>query len=204
LRFEALTDPVPVRAVSGGESSGSIGAVAVAASSGHPALYDTLVALHVVTAVIGFGAIALNGLYGATASHPGRPGAVEEAGRYFRSSGRAEWLVLVVPLLGAAALGLRPAGADFGDTWVVAASIIWLAAAALLLGVVRPAERRIRAALHADRADHADDADHAGTAPVRLDTASELAGAGRLLMWGAIGSDVLFVAALVFMIGQPT
>jgi hypothetical protein len=167
--------------------------VVVAASSGHPALYDTLVALHVVSAVVGFGSVALSGIYGATASHPARPGAAEEAGRYFRSSGRAEWLVLAVPFLGAAALGLRPSGADFGDTWVIAASIIWLAAAALLLGVVRPAEGRIRATIGAASAARPGPGDDRGPA----------AGAGRRLMWGAVGSDLLFVAALVLMIGQP-
>lgn len=178
----------------------------VATATGHPALYDTLVALHVVSAVVGFGAVALSGIYGATARHPDRPGSAEEAGRYFRSPGRAEWLVLLVPFLGAGALASRPSGADFADTWVVAASIIWLAAAALLLGLVRPAERRIRAATHTDRPVNAKrpDADpDPDPDPARLSPAPELAGAGRLLMWGAIGSDLLFVVALVFMIGQP-
>jgi hypothetical protein len=174
--------------------------VVVAASAGHPGLYDALVALHVVSAVVGFGAVALSGLYGATASHPDRAGATEEAARFFRSPGRAQWLLLVVPVLGAAALGWRPSGADFGDTWVIAASIIWLAAAALLLGVVRPAERRIRAALRpvADRGPPGPASARPAPAPD-----PDLAGAGRLLMWGAIGSDLLFVAALVLMIGQP-
>jgi hypothetical protein len=169
--------------------------VVVATSSGHPALYDTLVALHVVCAIIGFGSVALSGWYGATASHPDRPGSAEEAGRYFRSPGRAEWLVLAVPFLGAGALGLRPSGADFGATWVIAASVIWLAAAGVLLGVVRPAERRLRSASRAGSADPV----AAGTDRVRRAGP----GAGRPLMWGAAACDVLFVVALVFMVGQP-
>jgi hypothetical protein len=177
--------------------------VVIATSTGHPALYDTLVALHVVSAVVGFGAVALSGLYGATASHPDRPGAAEEAGRYFRSPGRAEWLVLPVPFLGAGALALRPSGAEFGDTWVVAASIIWLAAAALLMGLIRPAERRLRAALPTDSPVGAKGPDGGGDSAARSTPASEVAGAGRLLMWAAIGSDLLFVVALVFMILQP-
>jgi hypothetical protein len=146
-------------------------------------LYDALVALHVVSAVVGFGAVALSGVYGATARHAGRRDAQEEIARYFRSPGRAEWLVLAVPFLGAAALGARPEGADFGAVWVVSGAVLWLAAAALLLGVVRPAERRIRAA--------------AGRA-------GPTAAAGRRLMWAAAASDVLFVAALVLMVGQPS
>jgi hypothetical protein len=145
--------------------------------------FDALVALHVVSAVVGFGAVALSGVYGATAAHPHRPGAAEETARYFRSPSRAEWLVVAVPFLGAAALGVRPEGADFGAVWVLGGALAWLVAAALLLGVVRPAECQIRAAV-ADP----------GTA----------AEAGRRLKWAAAASDVLFVAALVLMVGQPS
>jgi hypothetical protein len=145
-------------------------------------LYDALVALHVVSAVVGFGAVALSGVYGATARQAERPEAREETARYFRSPGRAEWLILLVPILGAAALGARPEGSDFGAAWVVAAAVVWVAAAALLLGVVRPAERRIRTAGNAAAA----------------------ALAGRRLMWAAVASDLLFVGALVLMVGQPT
>lgn len=147
-------------------------------------LYDVLVALHVVSAVVGFGAVALSGVYGAMARHPAGAGeeAGEEISRYFRSPGRAQWLIVVVPFLGAAALGARPEGADFGAVWVVAAAVLWLGAAVLLLCAVLPAERRIRAA---------------------GGRAGPTAEAGRRLMWAAAASDVLFVAALVLMIGQP-
>jgi hypothetical protein len=145
-------------------------------------LYDVLVALHVVSAVVGFGAVALSGVYGAMARHVDRPEAREETARYFRSPGRPEWLVLPVPFLGAAALGARPEGADFAAVWVVVAGVVWLAATILLLGVVRPAQRQIRAAAGPE----------------------QTARAGGRLMWAALASDVLFVVALVFMIGQPT
>jgi hypothetical protein len=145
-------------------------------------VYDVLVALHVVSAVAGFGAVAISGVYGSIARRPETPGGPEETRRYFQSSGRAEWLVLAVPVLGAAALGARPAGADFGQVWVVSAAVVWLAAAALLVGAVRPAEARIRTANAAGEA---------------------VPAAGRRLMWAAAASDLLFVVALVLMVGQP-
>jgi len=156
------------------------------AGTGSSPLYDALVGLHVLSAVVGFGAVAISGVYGAGAR---RLETGEETYRYFESPGRAEWLVLVVPFLGVAALGARPAGADFGDVWVIAAGALWLAAAGLLLGVVRPAERRIRAAIRAG----------ARTGTTSLDVAE----AGRRLMWAATGCDVLFAAALVLMVYQP-
>lgn len=145
-------------------------------------LYDALVALHVLAAVVGFGAVGLSGVYGGTARHVDRPEAGEEAARYFRAPGRAEWLVLAVPFLGAAALAFRPEGADFGAVWVVSGAVVWLAAAALLLGVVRPEEGRIRAAAGGRNG---------------------VAASGRRLMWAGAISDLLFVVALVLMVGQP-
>src|SRR5262249_56424007 len=129
----------------------------------------------------GLGGVALSGVYGAVARHPDRPEAKEETARYFRSPSRAEWLVLPVPFLGAACRGARPQGADFAAVWVVVGAVVWLAASVLLLGVIRPAQGQIRAA------------------GGREQTAS----AGRRLMWAALASDVLFVVALVVMIGQP-
>lgn len=136
------------------------------------AAYDTLVALHVACAVVGFGAVAISGAYGALGR---RGGDGEEVRRYFSSPGRAEYLILPVPVFGAAAMALRPAGREFGQTWVLAGFGIWVVASALLLHVVRPAERRIR----------------------------EGVPAGPGLMWAAGACDALFVVALLLMVTQP-
>jgi len=166
----------------------------LAASTGSSGFYDALVGLHVLCAVVGFGAVAISGVYGASARRFPGPDPSEETRRYFQSPGRAEWLVLVVPFLGAAALGARHRGADFGSLWVILASTVWLVAAILLLGFVRPAERQIRAAVSAG-GDGADGADGDGTSP---------AAAGRRLMRAAAGCDVLFMVALILMVYQPT
>jgi hypothetical protein len=167
----------------------------VLAASGPDAVYDTLLALHVLCAIVGFASVAISGVYGATARHLDRQDAREETARYFRSSGKAEWLVLVVPFLGAAALSVRPSGSDFGDAWVVAAALVWLTAAGLLLGVIRPAERQIRSAVKAVSAETPAGAD---SSPRAVTTPS-----GKRLMWAAAGCDVLFVIALLLMVYQP-
>lgn len=136
------------------------------------AVYDTLVGLHVTCAVIGFGAVAISGAYGALGR---RDATREEIQRYFASPGRAEYLILPVPLFGAAAMAVRPAGREFGQVWVLAGFGIWAVASALLLRVVRPAEERLRR----------------GQA------------AGSWLMWAAGACDALFVVALLLMVTQP-
>ncbi|MBV9660714.1 MAG: hypothetical protein JO337_06115 [Acidimicrobiales bacterium] len=146
--------------------------------AGHPALYDGLVAVHVVCAVVGFGAVAVSGAYGALAR---RLPASEEVRRYFRARGWAEYLVVATPVPGVAAMAVRPGGSDFGELWVIAGAVIWVTASTLLLRAVRPAEAVIRAGEH---------------------PASALG--GRRLMWAAAVSDVLFVIALFLMVTQPT
>jgi hypothetical protein len=171
----------------------------VASAHGHPGIYDALVALHVIAAIVGFGAVALSGIYGGLAARQAEPDAAEESARYFRSPGRAEWLILAVPVLGSAALGFRREGAGFGDTWVVAALVIWAGAAGLLLGVVRPAERDLRRAATASTASSPSGREAGAGAGSSLPVARP----ARRLKWGAAACDVLFVAALVLMIAQP-
>ncbi len=154
--------------------------------SGHPAAYDILVGLHVAAAVIGFGAVAISGAYGAigrnTASPGARAEAAEEVRRYFATGYAMEYLVLIAPVFGVAAMAVRPGGSEFGQVWAIGGAVVWLLAGGLLTAVVRPAERRIREAGE----------DIPSVAPD-----------ARRLMWAAAASDLLFVVALLLMVTQP-
>jgi hypothetical protein len=136
--------------------------------------FDVLVTLHVVSAVVGFGAVALSGAYGIIAGRD-----PEEGRRFFSAPARAEYLILAVPVFGAAALAERPGGHDFGAVWVVAGFVIWAAGSAVLLGLVRPAERRIR------------------------ETVGQARGDELRLAWAAGACDALFVVAFFLMVTQP-
>lgn len=159
--------------------------VAVVSPAGHPAAYDVLVGVHVLFSVVGFGAVAMSGIYGGMARREaaGAEGETpEEVRRFFAASTWMEHLLLVAPVFGVAAMAVRPGGSEFGHTWAVAGMVIWVLAATLLLAVVRPAERAIRAA----------GADGAAAAP-----------AGQRLLAASAVSDLLFVAALLMMVTQP-
>jgi hypothetical protein len=185
-------------------------------ASGSPALYDVLVGLHVASAVVGFGAVAVSGAYGAVGRHAGRPGRAEELRRFFETPLRAELLILAVPFFGAGALAVRPGGHDFASAWVLAGLGIWVAAAAVLLGLVRPAENRLRRELGGAGPGGAGPgggpggsapggaAPGAAHAPAPGGAAPGAAHApARALMWAAAASDFLFVAALFVMVTQP-
>jgi hypothetical protein len=158
----------------------------VSATVGSHDLYDVFVAAHVVCAVIGFGSLAISGVYGFTTRRPSGPDAVDEARRYFRAPGRIEGLVLAVPFLGAAALAVQPHGRGVGQLWAGLALVVWLGAASVLIGVVRPAEARLRVTLSAPDPDPA-----------------ALAGAGRRLGWAGLVTDLAFLVGLMLMIFQP-
>lgn len=150
-------------------------------------VFDVLVVAHAVAAVVGFGAIALSGVYGLTARRRQRPGALEEVQRYFARPPLAEAAVVAVGVLGLAAVGVDPHGGGYGQLWTTAGAVLWLAACALWWLVVRPAERRIGAAVRAQQAEDA-----------------VLDAEGTRLSVAATVSSVLFVVALGFMVFQPS
>ncbi|MBO0730457.1 MAG: DUF2269 family protein [Acidimicrobiaceae bacterium] len=155
-------------------------------AAAHPA-YVVLLVLHVVSAIVGFGAVAISGVYGSGVRHAdARPQARKEARRYFASPGAAEWAILAVPVFGLAALALRPGPSQATSAWVPAALAVWIVAAVVLVVVVRPAEARVRALLADPENEH-----------------DALAKAGRSLARGAAVCDIAFVVALGLMIFRP-
>ncbi|MGH9055840.1 MAG: DUF2269 family protein [Acidimicrobiales bacterium] len=159
-------------------------------------IFDVLLALHVACAVVGFGAVAVSGVYGGTARRVSGRDRAEETRRYFASPGRLEWLVLAVPFLGAGALAARPGSDDFTAVWVLGGAAIWLVSAGLLLWVVRPAERAIRTATSASAP---------GLPPAQAARADHavVTAAGRQLLWAGVVCDAGFVIALALMVSQP-
>lgn len=151
-------------------------------------VYDALVVVHAAAAVVAFGAIALSGVYGSTATRGGRPGAMEEVRRYFASPSRAAAAVVGVAPIGAVALAVDPRGPGFAHAWVAGGLVLWLIASALWLAVVRPAEAAIARAVGAE------------ASPVG---SQALTAAGRRIARASGATDLIFVAALALMVFQP-
>jgi hypothetical protein len=146
-------------------------------------LYDVLLALHVLCALVGFASVGITGVYGFGAAGPDPTGERQaETVRYFGSPGRIELTLLAVPFLGAAALAVEPHGGGVAQLWAGLAAAVWLVAASLLLGLVRPSQRRVRAGL-------------ARNDPIAADA--------RRIGWASVGTDVCFAVALALMIFQP-
>ena len=105
--------------------------------------YDTVVVLHVMCVIIGFGGVFLNGVYGAESKRRGgREGvAVFEATE--RVARVAEGFILAVPVFGIALILMSHSQWRFSQAWVIAALVIYAAALALSFGVHIPNLRRM-------------------------------------------------------------
>ena len=114
-----------------------------ALSSNRGAAYDVVLLAHVLSSVVGFGAVAVAGvnallLRGAAAPSPSvlryyRPG-VNWAGR----------VTFLVPVLGVALVGMSHGSWSFSDGWVLGGLALWAVAAMAGEMAVWPAERGLQ------------------------------------------------------------
>jgi uncharacterized membrane protein len=105
--------------------------------------YDTVMVLHVMCVIIGFGGVFLNGIYGSEAKRRrGREGlAVFEATE--RVGKVAEVFILAVPVFGIALILMSHSQWRFSQAWVVAALAIYGTALVLSFGFHLPNLRRM-------------------------------------------------------------
>lgn len=155
--------------------------------------YDLLVGLHVLSAVVGFGAVGVSGTYAARARSAGEPHKDPAVQRFFHpSTNWAERCLLLTPALGLVVLWAGDHSA-VSQIWPWTGLACWVLAAAIATGSCWPAERRIQIWL-------------AG-APSSEATWStglvEFREACRVLERGASAVSLCFLAAVVVMIWQP-
>jgi hypothetical protein len=145
--------------------------------------HATLVVLHVLTAVVGFGAVFLTGVYAAVA----RRRADGPVRRYFRPGPNlAARAIYAVPVLGVVLVTTSHGADRFAQLWVWVSVLLWVAAAALAHAVVWPGEARIQRLM----------AGPAARGP-------ELDGACRRVARAAAAVDLVFVATIVLMVARP-
>lgn len=112
-----------------------------------------------------------------------------------RLSGIAEWGLIYPGLVVAIAFGswlVDEAGYDFGDAWLTAAYILWVAAALAGLLVLSPATRRLRR-----RADEFVAEGVATSEELRAQAAAPLVGILAVL------EDLAIIAFLYLMVAKP-
>ena len=106
-------------------------------------IYKLVLVLHILTAIIGFGAVFLNGIYGQQAqSRRGSEGlAISQAN--FLVSRVAEYFIYAVFVFGVLLVVLSDDVWDFSDSWIVAAIVLYVIGLGLSHGLLRPNVRRM-------------------------------------------------------------
>ena len=101
--------------------------------------------LHILTVVVGFGTVMLNGIRGAEAKKRPGPGglAIGESG--FKVNSIAEYFIYAVPVLGIGLVFMSDGNWTFGQTWVWLSLLLYVIGIAVSHAVLIPSEKRMNA-----------------------------------------------------------
>lgn len=107
--------------------------------------YDLVLVVHLLTVIVGFGTVMLNGLRGAEAKKRPGPGglAIGESGH--RVNTVAEYFIYAVPVFGIALVFMSDDNWTFGQTWVWLSLLLYVIGIAVSHAVLIPAEKRMNA-----------------------------------------------------------
>ena len=107
--------------------------------------YDVVLVLHLLTVIVGFGTVMLNGLRGAEAKKRPGPGglAIGESGH--RVNTVAEYFIYAVPVFGIGLVLMSDGNWTFGQTWVWLSLLLYLIGIGVSHAVLIPAEKRMNA-----------------------------------------------------------
>jgi hypothetical protein len=110
-------------------------------------LYKLCLVLHILCAIIGFGAVFLNGIYGAQMKARMQSGRGTEALGIYEAnltvSKIGEYFIYAVFIFGFAVLGLSDSVWKFDQTWVWLSVVLYIVGIGLSHGVLMPTVKRM-------------------------------------------------------------
>lgn len=108
-------------------------------------VYKLVKTLHILTAIIGFGTVFLNGIYGDAMKKKRGPEAAFMGHTVEKVGNIAEYFIYAVPVFGLAALGMSDGVWKFSQTWVWLALTIYVVALGLSHSQLLPNVKRMNA-----------------------------------------------------------
>ena len=156
--------------------------------------YNVVKVLHILCAIVGFGAVMLNGLYGAQAKKRGGREAVAIGESVYGVSLIAEYFIYAVFVLGIALVAMGNNLFDFGQTWIWVSMALYVVGLGISHGVLRPRVKRINALLVEVAA---------GAGPPNGAQAAQLENVGKQLAATEAALNLLLVVILVLMVFKP-
>ena len=160
--------------------------------------YKIVLLLHILCAIIGFGTVILNGLYGREAKRRPGPGGLAITEANLTVSGIAEYFIYAVFLLGLALVLMSDGAWAFRQTWIWLAMALYVVGIGISHGIVFPSARRMRD-LAAELTAGGPPAGAVGPPP----QVAEMERVGKTLGASSSFLHLLLVALLVLMIWKP-
>ncbi len=110
--------------------------------------YDTVMVLHIMCVIVGFGGVFLNGIYGAECKRRGGSEGLAVFEATERVGKIAEMFILAVPVFGIALVLMSHSMWKFSQAWVIAALAIYALALTISFGFHLPNLRRMGGLMH--------------------------------------------------------
>ena len=150
--------------------------------------YRIVLVLHLLSVVVGLGAVSLGAVFAAQARRNPGPGVRLLVETQVRMTKLAGWIVIGIPVFGFALVGMSDKVLSVSQTWVWTSLVVWVLIMGVLHGMVLGAGRRLLAAL---------DAAGPGAPPAGV------AALGQRLAVGTGVVALLTVVGIVLMVWQP-
>jgi uncharacterized membrane protein len=106
--------------------------------------YEIVLVLHLLSVIIGLGAVFLNALYGAQAKARRGPEGLAIVQANFKVTEIAQYFIYAIPIFGIALVFMSDDVIDFSDTWIWLSLVLYIVALGLSHGVLMPAVRRMQ------------------------------------------------------------
>jgi len=148
--------------------------------------YDLVLFLHITCAIVGFGGVLLNPIYGAQAQRRPGPGGLAITEANFAVNKVAEIFIYAVPILGFGLVGLSDSAWEFSQFWIWSSILLYIAGLGIAHSVLIPTQKRMIALMQAGPPD-----------PGAME-----AQAKKLQTFGPI-SQAIFVLIMIMMIWKP-
>ncbi|HYV60188.1 MAG TPA: DUF2269 family protein [Acidimicrobiia bacterium] len=105
--------------------------------------YKFVLVLHILSAIVGFGAVLLNGIYGQQARARRGPEGLAITQANFLVSRIAQYFIYAVFVFGVLLVVLSDKAWSFSDNWITAAIVLYVLGIGLSHGLLMPSVRRI-------------------------------------------------------------
>lgn len=161
--------------------------------------YKIVFVLHLMSVIVGFGAVYLNGVYGTRAKSAGGPVGLGIAQANAQASKIAEYVIYTVPLWGIALVAMSDKQWEFSQAWIGIAFLLYIVGLGVSHGVLIRNEKKMEALME-ELVGAGAPAGAAGGPPPQV---AQLEALGKQQAMAGAFLNVLVVVIVALMVFKP-